>query len=215
MYKKTELSWWRNTEEATTYSSGSLKLGTVAPIRQSRWRHCRISIVPIDLLTCWRRTLLSTITTSCRTPYLSYSSRMYSLRNTVYSVRNIKEYGWMKTEDGFPLDPTLWTQWHWRRWPTADARPYRVVLVVELWIESVSQLYSIVVINGCGDLQMLVNEAAKTGIFFVSFLLFYTYFLCLVSNVRRWPSAHLHKYRAASPFQYPNMHGYRVERSAS
>ena len=31
MYKKTELSCRMNTEEATTYSSGSLKLGTVAP----------------------------------------------------------------------------------------------------------------------------------------------------------------------------------------
>ena len=38
-------------------------------------------------------------------------------------------------------------------------------------------LHSSTVINRCGDLQMLVNEAAKTGIFFVSFLLFYTYFL--------------------------------------
>ena len=128
------------------------------------------------------------------------------------------EYGyyylWTEDDGGFPLDPNLWTQRHWRRWPTADARPYRVVLVVdttrlfwELWIESVSQLYSIVVINGCGDLQMLVNEAAKTGMFFITLLFS---FLCLVSAVRRWPSAHLHEYRASSPVQYSNMHGINV-----
>ena len=213
-----------NTEEATTYSSGSLKLGTVAPIRQSRWRHCRFSIASIDLLTDPDNRLspLAVVLRTYRTLLVYVLHReSYSL-NRIYSVLLRSTGcmdGWWATEDGFPLDPTLWTQRHWRRWPTADARPYRVMLVVdttrlfwELWIESVSQLYSIVVINGCGDLQMLVNEAAKTGMFFITLLFS---FLCLVSAVRRWPSAHLDKYRAASPFQYPNMHGYRVERSAS
>ena len=118
------------------------------------------------------------------------------------------EYGyyylWTEDDGGFPLDPNLWTQRHWRRWPTADARLDRVMLVVD----TTALLRESVVVMVLWRPADAGQPSSKDGDTYYLLLLFY--FLCLVSTVCRWPSAHLHKYRASSPVQYSNMHGINV-----